>query len=1218
MQVVDTRSVRGPLGFHRSTLRFREYVCPRRHTISVAFCFLLTPLTCMGQANVVTYQYDNARSGQNTSETILTTTNVKVNQFGKLFAQPVDGEVYAQPLYLTNVAISGKGTHNVVIVATENDSVYAFDADSNAGANSVPLWHASLVDTAHGANPGETAVDDSTTLGCGEPGPKIGITSTPVIDQSTGTIYVEAKSTNGSNYYHRLHALDIVTGNEKSPGPVQIKATVSGTGDGSSNGSLTFESMALHQNNRPALLLMNGTIFIGYGSHCDFSPFHGWLFAYDEATLAQKGVFVSTPNTGMGGIWMSGAGPAADTSGNLYLATGNGTFSQGTPLELGDSILKFHFSNGILSLSDYFTPFDQANDAANDIDVGSGGVLLLPDQPGAHPHVLVQAAKAGRIYVIDRDQMTTNNSHYCRSCNGDPEILEESAAGAINPMFSMAAYWNSTIYVWAEGDVLKSIPITNGLPDFAHITSILTGLGFPGATPSISSNGSTAGTAILWAIDSSQYGPPAPGPGPSVLHAYDATNISNELWNSSQAPNSRDRAGNAVRFTVPRIANGKVYIGTDTEVDVYGLLTGGLPPAATPVIGPTPGVYTNSVTVSITDSTPGATITYTTDGSTPVPGSHGTPISSGGSFTLTSSATVNAIASASGFANSQMASATYTIQASSPPINFGTGFSGETTLTLNGGATINGTRLRLTDGGSGEARSAFFNTQVNVQSFTNDFSFQLTNPSADGFTFTIQGNAANVVGPNGGGLGYGPGTPGGTPPVGMTPIGKSLAIKFDLYNNAGEGTDSTGWYTNGASPTTPASDMTASGVNLHSGDAMNVHMTYNGTTLTWTITDSTAGTSFTTSATVNIPSMVGGNSAFVGFTAGTGGATATQEIITWTYAPQAISPAATPVIGPTPGVYTNSVTVSITDSTPGATITYTTDGSTPVPGSHGTPISSGGSFTLTSSATVNAIASASGFANSQMASATYTIQASSPPINFGTGFSGETTLTLNGGATINGTRLRLTDGGSGEARSAFFNTQVNVQSFTNDFSFQLTNPSADGFTFTIQGNAANVVGPNGGGLGYGPGTPGGTPPVGMTPIGKSLAIKFDLYNNAGEGTDSTGWYTNGASPTTPASDMTASGVNLHSGDAMNVHMTYNGTTLTWTITDSTAGTSFTTSATVNIPSMVGGNSAFVGFTAGTGGATATQEIITWTYAPQAISPAATPVMGRRPGCTQTR
>ena len=540
--------------------------------ITAAFLFFVVVLSTSGQTSVLTQHNDNARSGQNTSETILNTSDVNLNQFGKLFAMPSDGQVYAQPLYVPGVTING-AVHNVVIIATENDSVYAYDADSSGA----PLWKASMVDAAHGAGGSgpETALNSATTTGCTDTQPQVGITSTPVIDPTSKTIYVEAKSTNGTNYFHRLHALDLLTGNEKTPGPVLIAATVSGTGDGSSNGQIVFNSNtnALYQLNRPGLLLLNGTIYIAYASHCDNTS-HGWLFAYDEGTFTQKSVYVTTPNGGLGGFWMSGAGVAADASGNIFIPSGNGDFDMtSVPIETGDTILKLGTANQILTLLDYFTPQDQQSLDNGDQDLGSGGVLLLPDQPGSFPHILVEAGKEGRIYVVNRDQMTTNNSHYCSGCTNDPEIIEESSSGAVGGMFNVPAYWNNALYLWAVGDVLKSIPITNGLPDFTHITGSTPQIGFPGAGLSVSSNGTTPGSAIVWAINGTQYGSPGPGPGPAVLYAYDATNIPTMLYSSGQNA-TRDAAGNAVKFAVPTVANGKVYVGTSTEVDVYGLLPG--------------------------------------------------------------------------------------------------------------------------------------------------------------------------------------------------------------------------------------------------------------------------------------------------------------------------------------------------------------------------------------------------------------------------------------------------------------------------------------------------------------------------------------------------------------------------------------------------------------------------------------------------------------------
>ena len=536
----------------------------RRFGVFLFFCTAVVPV--FGQTSVLTQHNDNSRTGQNISETTLNTSNVNKNQFGKLFAMPSDGQVYAQPLYVPGVTING-GVHNVVILATENDSVYAYDADSSGP----PLWKASMVDAGHGAGAGETPVNSAAASLCTDLQPQVGITSTPVIDSTLKTIYVEAKSTDGVNYFHRLHALDLLTGKEKTPGPVVIAGTVSGTGDGSTtNGQLAFDN--LRHLNRPGLLLLKGTIYIAYASHCDSGNWHGWLFAYDAATFTQTSVYVTTPNGGMGGFWMSGAGVAADdATGNIFIASGNGTFDMtSTPVETGDTILKLGAANQSLTLVDYFTPEDQLNLDTHDTDLGSGGVLLLPDQPGPFKHILVEAGKEGRIYVVNRDQMTTNNSHYCSGCTNDPEIIEESGTNTVGTeigMFNTAAYWNDTLYFWGVQDVLKSIPITNGLPDFTHITGSTPQIAFPGAGVSVSSNGTTAGSAIVWAIDSSQF----KAPGPAVLYAYDATNILTMLYSSAQNA-TRDAAGNATKFAVPTVANGKVYVGTSTEVDVYGLV----------------------------------------------------------------------------------------------------------------------------------------------------------------------------------------------------------------------------------------------------------------------------------------------------------------------------------------------------------------------------------------------------------------------------------------------------------------------------------------------------------------------------------------------------------------------------------------------------------------------------------------------------------------------
>jgi hypothetical protein len=520
-----------------------------------------------GFAGVLTQHNDISRTGLNSSETVLTPTNVNTATFGKIFSQAVDGFIYAQPLYVPNVTIAG-GVHNVIYVASEGDSVYAFDADTNTGTKAGLLWHASLIDTAHGAAAGATTVNIEADLssGCTDLIPQVGITSTPVIDASSGTMYVEAKSKENGNFIHRLHAIDITTGAEKSPGPIAITATVRGNGDGGTTVSLD----GLHHLNRVGLLLLNGTIYIGYASHCDDTPYHGWLLAYDAGTFAQTSILNTTADGGLGGFWMSGTGVTSDSNANIFIASGNGDFDTvNVPArELGDTIMKlFNSGSSPLSLTDYFTPFNQSTLDGEDNDVGSGGVLLLPDQPGGFPHELVEAGKQGTIYLVNRDQMTVGNLHFCQTtCNGtDPQIVQE-VQNQLGGMWSTPAYFNNAVYFCGSGDHLKEFPLSIGLLATSPSATSGHAFNFPGCVPVASGNGNTNG--IIWAIDASTYGTPSLfGLGPAVLYAYRADTLA-LLWNSSQS--GTDNAGNAVKFTVPTIANGKVYIGTETELDVYG------------------------------------------------------------------------------------------------------------------------------------------------------------------------------------------------------------------------------------------------------------------------------------------------------------------------------------------------------------------------------------------------------------------------------------------------------------------------------------------------------------------------------------------------------------------------------------------------------------------------------------------------------------------------
>lgn len=520
-----------------------------------------------GFAGVFTQHGDIGRTGQNVNETALTLANVNSTTFGKLFAQAVDGQLYAQPLYVPNVTIAGQ-THNVIYVATEADSVFAFDADSNTGANANPLWRASLIDTAHGAAAGATPVDAVNGINCNALVPLVGVTSTPVIDPSTNTMYVVAKSAENKGYVQRLHAIDITTGAEKSQGAAVIAGSVSGTGDGSSNGTLAFNPQ-MHLN-RPGLLLLNGVVYVGFASNCDTPPFHGWIFAYDAATSSLRAVYASTPNGSDGGIWNSGAGLSGDSNANLYIATGNGTFdtAQNPSTDLGDSIVKLFLNGSTLNATDYFTPYNQSADNSGDLDVGSGGVLLLPDQPGSHPHQLVLAAKGRWMYEVDRDQMTLNNLHYCQpNCTSDPQIITEFQP--VGDSWCIPAYWNGSIYYGGTNVPVSVYPLNGGILSSPASSIASNPILFPGPTPSISANGSTNG--IVWVVDASNYGGSGPPSAPAILHALNASNVAIELYNTTQVSN-RDVMGNAVKFVVPTVANGKVYVGTQTEVDVYGLL----------------------------------------------------------------------------------------------------------------------------------------------------------------------------------------------------------------------------------------------------------------------------------------------------------------------------------------------------------------------------------------------------------------------------------------------------------------------------------------------------------------------------------------------------------------------------------------------------------------------------------------------------------------------
>jgi hypothetical protein len=527
-------------------------------------------------AGVYTYHNDLARDGANTQEYALTTANVNTGSFGKLFSCPVDGAVYAQPLWVSSLSVGG-ATHNVVFVATEHDSLFAVDADASP---CLQLWQVSLIDTNHGGLGGELTVPSGTSgnlvgAGYGNITPEVGVTGTPVIDPASNTLYVVSKSMNsaGTSFYQRLHAIDMATGKEKSGSPVTIAATFPGTGDGGTSDAFNPQS----QNQRPGLTFANGNVYIAWSSHEDWPTYYGWIvgYSYNGSAFTQTAALNVTPNVQYGGIWMSGGAPAVDSNGSLYLLTGNGAFdataSSGPTNDYGDSFLQM--TSGLV-ISSWFSPSDQLADYQEDHDFGSGGAAIVLNLPSGSPqHLVVGGGKDGTLYLLNGDSMGGSG-------DGNARQYFSTSSG----MFSTGAFWNSTLYVAPSGGSLLAYSFntsTNLFATSAASQSTAT-FAFPGMSPSVSASGAING--IVWGLDNSQYCTPrSPGCGPAVLHAYSATTLHTELWNSSMI--AGDAAGYAVKFNVPTVANGKVYVGTrgnntggaygsttvSGELDVYGL-----------------------------------------------------------------------------------------------------------------------------------------------------------------------------------------------------------------------------------------------------------------------------------------------------------------------------------------------------------------------------------------------------------------------------------------------------------------------------------------------------------------------------------------------------------------------------------------------------------------------------------------------------------------------
>lgn len=538
-----------------STLTFTGTSGSLTHNTALALTVLSSAMT--NAPDVTTYHYDLARTGLNSKETILTPANVNSTQFGKVSFYNMDGKVDAQPLYLANVPINNK-FHNVIYAASEHGTLYAFDADDNT-----LLWQLSLLGT------GETPSDDH---GCSQISPEIGISATPVIDRKqgpNGTIFAVGTSKDASGgYHHRLHALDLTTGAEIGS-PTEVAATYPGTGDNTQNGNVVFDPAQYAE--RSALLLLNGTIYTGWTSHCDRGLYTGWIMGYSESTLQQTQLLNVTPNGRMGSVWGSGNGMAADSNGFLYVLDANGTFdttldSNGFPSkgDFGNAMLKLSTANGKLTVADYFNMYNTQSLSSQDLDLGSGGPLLLPDQTDSHGtvhHLIVGAGKDKNIYLADRDNLGKFNP---ATNPADNNIYQELVGANLGLAYSSPAYFNGVLYYSADGDMLKAYPMVDAKMSTTPTSVSPTKFSHPGPTPTISANDTQNG--IVWALDSSTSGP-------AILHAYDPTNLANELYNSNQAPNGRDAFGNGNKFITPMIVNGKVYIGTPTGVAVFGQLS---------------------------------------------------------------------------------------------------------------------------------------------------------------------------------------------------------------------------------------------------------------------------------------------------------------------------------------------------------------------------------------------------------------------------------------------------------------------------------------------------------------------------------------------------------------------------------------------------------------------------------------------------------------------
>ncbi len=903
-------------------------------------------------ANVLTNHNDTTSSGVNSDEVALTPTDVTSASFGKLYATDLDGQVYAQPLVDTGVTIGGSVV-DAVFVATENDSLYAINS-----ATGQILWQRSfltlsdsngILNNTLGASSISTVSPDD--VGSTNISPSIGITSTPVIDSTTNLIYLVTKTkevVDGTTYFvQRIHAINISDGTDAAA-PFLIGTTtgtntnntpiyVYGTGDGAvtdpynNTGEQVVQFNALTENQRVSLSLVNNTVYVSWASHGDNGPYHGWVVAWDVSNITTSGfqlsgVLNTCPNDGESGIWQGGGGLVFEPDGSaFYFLTGNGTGEaptdgiNGLPIDAdyNEALVKAEPDptttptdqnpNGWgLKIVSSFTPYNVAALDGADSDFGSGAPILIPnpvDINGVETNLIIAGGKDGRIFVLNRDNLGGYNATTDAALNDVPNGSGDETAPVLDSgTLNVPAYYDGHLYVVpGYGGSAEEFSITStGALQLVSQTAVQ--MGFEPGSPSISSDGTNNG--IVWVEDRNT----------NELRAYSAISLNYELWNSAQAPGGADNPGQLVKFANPTIANGQVFVGTSDQLVVYGLTPSANSASNPPVIAAV-ALSSSAVNLTWTDSSvaPNIAISYLIEEST-----------DGVNFTQVASAPAGATSIGVGglnsattyffriqgynsFGDSDYSNVAYaTTESQSGGIDYTGGFSSSgTSLSVNGNATINGNNLEITDGGVDEAGSGFTNTAVDVTSFTSQFTFQLSaGPNtADGFTFTLQDNAPTALGYGGGNLGY-------------DGIGNSVAIKFGLSDTNGQGPDSTGFCVDGESPITIANpiDLRPSGVDLHSGDPIQVNLSYNGVVLSVnefdTVTQATASQSYT----VDIPGLIGGNTAYAGFTGGSGGAGCVQDIQSWSFNPGGgATPNAPTGLGATPTTAT-SVTLNWTNN----------------------------------------------------------------------------------------------------------------------------------------------------------------------------------------------------------------------------------------------------------------------------------------------------------------